>query len=122
MKLKYSGLTASGKTRTKFMRGDIYRDQYGGTVMIKGVEERRVTYRREGYEYDCVMPVYQFDRDFSLVPAVPRNVPTSREKARANIQEIKKMLNVFSHHRGQGRDVLWRGRGHPPHRGSHFAR
>ncbi|WP_199903744.1 DUF4222 domain-containing protein, partial [Escherichia coli] len=23
--------------------GDIYRDQYGGTVMIKGVEERRVT-------------------------------------------------------------------------------
>ncbi|EJC1040547.1 DUF4222 domain-containing protein, partial [Escherichia coli] len=26
MKLKYSGLTASGKTRTKFMRGDIYRD------------------------------------------------------------------------------------------------
>ena len=37
MKLKYSGLTASGKTRTKFMRGDIYRDQYGGTVMIKGV-------------------------------------------------------------------------------------
>lgn len=66
MKLKYSGLTASGKTRTKFMRGDIYRDKYGGTVMIKGVEERRVTYRREGYEYDCVMPVYQFDRDFLL--------------------------------------------------------
>ncbi|MCA2117728.1 DUF4222 domain-containing protein, partial [Escherichia coli] len=25
MKLKYSGLTASGKTRTKFMCGDIYR-------------------------------------------------------------------------------------------------
>ena len=95
MKLKYPGLTASGKTRTKFMCGDIYRDKYGGTVMINGVEERRVTYRREGYEYDCVMPVYQFDRDFSLVQAVPRNVPTSREKARANIQEIKKMLNVF---------------------------
>ncbi|EGD7149370.1 DUF4222 domain-containing protein [Shigella dysenteriae] len=95
MKLKYSGLTASGKTRTKFMRGDIYRDQYGGTVMIKGVEERRVTYRREGYEYDCAMPVYQFRRDFSLVQAVPRSKPTSREKARANIQEIKKMLNVF---------------------------
>ncbi|MGT6761731.1 DUF4222 domain-containing protein [Escherichia coli] len=95
MKLKYSGLTASGNTHPKFTRGDIYRDQYGGTVMIKGVEERRVTYRREGYEYDCVMPVYQFRRDFSLVQAAPRNVPTSREKARANIQEIKKILNVF---------------------------
>ncbi|EMW3201570.1 DUF4222 domain-containing protein [Escherichia coli] len=95
MKLKYSGLTASGKTRTKFMHGDIYRDKYGGTVMIKGVEERRVTYRREGYEYDCVMPVYQFVRDFSLVQAVQRSKPTSREKARANIQEIRKMLNVF---------------------------
>ncbi|EEX9036341.1 TPA: DUF4222 domain-containing protein [Escherichia coli] len=95
MKLKYSGLTASGKIRTKFMRGDIYRDKYGGTVMIKGVEERRVTYRREGYQYDCVMPVYQFDRDFSLVQAAQRSKPTSREKARANIQEIRKMLNVF---------------------------
>ncbi|EGG0594969.1 DUF4222 domain-containing protein, partial [Escherichia coli] len=91
----YSGLTASGNTHPKFTRGDIYRDQYGGTVMIKGVEERRVTYRREGYEYDCVMPVYQFRRDFSLVQAAPRSKPTSRKKARANIQEIKKMLNVF---------------------------
>ncbi|EES1055417.1 DUF4222 domain-containing protein, partial [Escherichia coli] len=44
---------------------------------------------------DCVMPVYQFRRDFSLVQTAPHNVPTSREKARANIQEIKKMLNVF---------------------------
>ncbi|EOM2851637.1 DUF4222 domain-containing protein [Escherichia coli] len=95
MKLKYSGLTASGNSHPKFTRGDIYRDQYGGTVMIKGVEERRVTYRREGYEYDCVMPVYQFRRDFSLVQAAPRSKPTSRKKARANIQEIKKMLNVF---------------------------
>ncbi|EFK2622104.1 TPA: DUF4222 domain-containing protein, partial [Escherichia coli] len=51
MKLKYSGLTASGNTHPKFTRGDIYRDQYGGTVMIKGVAGRCVTYRREGYEY-----------------------------------------------------------------------
>ncbi|HAN6048033.1 DUF4222 domain-containing protein, partial [Escherichia coli] len=48
-----------------------------------------------GYEYDCVMPVYQFVRDFSLVQAVPRNVPTSREKARANIQKMKTMINGF---------------------------
>ncbi|EOM5345270.1 DUF4222 domain-containing protein, partial [Escherichia coli] len=45
--------------------------------------------------YDCVMPVYQFRRDFSLVQAVPRNVPTSREKARANIQKMKNMINGF---------------------------
>ena len=95
MKLKYSGLTASGKTRTKFMRGDIYRDKYGGTVMIKGVAGRCVTYRREGYEYDCVMPVYQFRRDFSLVYAAPRSKPISREKARGNIQKMKSMINAF---------------------------
>ncbi|MCU6254274.1 DUF4222 domain-containing protein [Escherichia coli] len=95
MKLKYSGLTASGNTHPKFTRGDIYRDQYGGTVTIKGVEERRITYRREGYEYDCVMPVYQFRRDFSLVQAAPHNVPTSREKARVNIQKLKTMINGF---------------------------
>ncbi|EKQ9144330.1 DUF4222 domain-containing protein, partial [Escherichia coli] len=78
-----------------FKRGDIYRDQYGGTVMIKGVAGRCVTYRRKGYEYDCVMPVYQFSRDFSLVQAVPRNVPTSNVKALAKIQKMKKMINAF---------------------------
>lgn len=95
MKLKYSGLTASGNTHPIFTRGDIYRDQYGGTVMIKGVEERRVTYRREGYEYDCVMPVYQFRRDFSLVQTAPHNVSTSNAVARANIQKLKTMINGF---------------------------
>ncbi len=64
MKLKYPGLTASGLPRPEIRPGDIYRDNYGGMVTIKGVEERRVTYRREGYDYDCVMPVYQFLRDF----------------------------------------------------------
>ncbi|EFF7478891.1 DUF4222 domain-containing protein, partial [Escherichia coli] len=48
-----------------------------------------------GYEYDCVMPVYQFSRDFSLVQAVPRNVPTSNVKALAKIQKMKKMINAF---------------------------
>ena len=95
MKLKYSGFTASGPARPEIRPGDIFKDNYGGTVTIKSVEERRVTYRRDGYEYDCVMPVYQFRRDFSLVQAAPRSKPTSREKARANIQEIRKMLNVF---------------------------
>ena len=95
MKNKNSGVNASGPARPEIRPGDIFRDNYGGTVMIKGVEERRITYRREGYEYDCVMPVYQFARDFSLVQAVPRNVPTSREKARANIQKIKSMINAF---------------------------
>ncbi|HCN5652089.1 TPA: DUF4222 domain-containing protein [Escherichia coli] len=94
MKLKYSGLTASGNTHPKFTRGDIYRDQYGGTVMIKGVAGRCVTYRRDGYGYDCVMPVYQFRRDFSLVQSATRGKPTSREKARENIKKIKSMLSA----------------------------
>ncbi|EJM1124994.1 DUF4222 domain-containing protein [Escherichia coli] len=95
MKKKNSGFTASGPARPEIRPGDIFRDNYGGTVMIKGVEERRVTYRRDGYEYDCVMPVYQFRRDFSLVQAAPRSKPTSREKARANIQKMKTMINGF---------------------------
>ncbi|EEY3892184.1 DUF4222 domain-containing protein [Escherichia coli] len=94
MKLKYSGLTASGPAQPEFMNGDIYRDKYGGMVTIKGVAERRITYRREGYEYDCVMPVYQFRRDFSLVQNATRGKPTSREKARENIKKIKSMLSA----------------------------
>ena len=90
MRTYLSGFTASGPARPEIRPGDIFRDNYGGVVEIKGVAERRITYRR-----DCVMPVYQFRRDFSLVQAAPRSKPTSREKARANIQEIKKMLNVF---------------------------
>lgn len=86
MKLKYSGLTASGNTHPKFTRGDIYRDQYGGTVMIKGVAGRCVTYRREGYEYDCVMPVissgviflWYRPRRITCPPATPGHGQTSR--------------------------------------------
>ncbi|EKP2865876.1 DUF4222 domain-containing protein [Escherichia coli] len=95
MKKKNTGVNASGPARPEFMNGDIYRDKYGGMVTIKGVAERRITYRRDGYEYDFVMPVYQFRRDFSLVQTAPRNQPTSKEKARANIQAIRKMLNGF---------------------------
>ncbi|MBM2969271.1 DUF4222 domain-containing protein [Escherichia coli] len=95
MKKKNSGFTASGPARPEIRPGDIFRDNYGGTVTIKGVAERRITYRRDGYEYDCVMPVYQFRRDFSLVQAAPRSKPTSREKARANIQKMETMINGF---------------------------
>ncbi len=95
MKKKNSGFTASGPARPEIRPGDIFRDNYGGTVTIKGVAERRITYRRDGYEYDCVIPVYQFRRDFSLVQAAPRSKPTSREKARANIQKMKTMINGF---------------------------
>lgn len=89
MKQKISGFTASGKTRTKFMRGDIYRDQYGGTVTIKDVEERRITYRREGYDYDCVMPVYQFRRDFTLVG---HRKAVNQKRATGYIRKIREML------------------------------
>ncbi|GDH70096.1 hypothetical protein BvCmsKKNP021_02075 [Escherichia coli] len=93
MKQKISGFTASGLPRPEIRPGDIFRDNYGGTVTIKHVAGRCVTYRRDGYGYDCVMPVYQFRRDFSLVQTAPRNQPTSKEKVRANIQAIRKMLN-----------------------------
>ncbi|HAY4495903.1 TPA: DUF4222 domain-containing protein [Escherichia coli] len=95
MEMKNSGFIASGPARPEFMNGDIYRDKYGGTVTIKGVAERRITYRREGYSYDCVMPVYQFRRDFSLVYAAPRSKSISREKAWGNIQKMKTMINGF---------------------------
>ena len=95
MKQKISGFTASGPARPEIRPGDIFRDNYGGTVTIKGVVERHITYRREGYEYDCVMPVYQFRRDFSLVQTAPHNVSTSNARARANIQKLKTVINGF---------------------------
>ncbi|EON1764744.1 DUF4222 domain-containing protein, partial [Escherichia coli] len=50
---------------------------------------------REGYDYDCVMPVCQFRRDFSLMQAVPRRSPASNAKAEANIRKMKNMIDVF---------------------------
>lgn len=82
MRTYLSGFTASGPARPEIRPGDIFRDNYGGVVEIKGVAERRITYRREGYEYDCVMPVYQFRRDFLWYrqrPAV--NQPAGRKHA-----------------------------------------
>ena len=95
MKQKNSGFTASGLPRPEIRPGDIFRDNYGGTVTIKSVAGRCVTYRRDGYGYDCVMPAYQFRRDFSLVYAAPRSKPISREKAWGNIQKMKTMINGF---------------------------
>ncbi|EET3935178.1 DUF4222 domain-containing protein [Escherichia coli] len=91
MASKNTGLTASSKTHPEFMCGDIYRDQYGGVVVIVSVRERRITYHREGYDYDCVMPVCQFRRDFSLVQ--PRRSPTSNNKAKAHVKAMKKTIS-----------------------------
>ncbi|HAN6556905.1 TPA: DUF4222 domain-containing protein, partial [Escherichia coli] len=46
MKQKNSGFTASGLSRPEIRPGDIFKDKYGGTVTIKSVAGRCVTYRR----------------------------------------------------------------------------
>ncbi|MCK3518366.1 DUF4222 domain-containing protein, partial [Escherichia coli] len=45
MKQKNSGFTASGLPRPEICPGDIFKDNYGGTVTIKSVAGRCVTYR-----------------------------------------------------------------------------
>ncbi|EPZ9532476.1 DUF4222 domain-containing protein [Shigella sonnei] len=57
MKVKNSGFTASGPVRPEIHTGDIFFDKYGWMVKVISVEERRITCRREGYNYDCVTPV-----------------------------------------------------------------
>ncbi|WP_140432150.1 DUF4222 domain-containing protein, partial [Escherichia coli] len=54
MKKKNSGFTASGLPRPEIRPGDIFRDNYGGTITIKTVDDFRVTYIREGYTHPCV--------------------------------------------------------------------
>ncbi|EHJ8048886.1 DUF4222 domain-containing protein [Escherichia coli] len=89
MKKKNSGFTASGLPRPGIRPGDIFKDNYGGTITIKDVEERRITYRREGYDYDCVMPVYQFRRDFKLVG---HRKAVNQKRAASYIRKIREML------------------------------
>ncbi|HAJ3817244.1 TPA: DUF4222 domain-containing protein [Escherichia coli] len=89
MKQKNSGFTASGLPRPEIRPGDIFRDNYGGTVTIKSVAGRCVTYRRDGYEYDCVMPVYQFRRDFKLVG---HRKAVNQKRAASYIRKIREML------------------------------
>lgn len=47
------------------------------------------TYRREAYEYDCVMPRRQFERDFILVENKQQAVA---RRAATNIKKIRAML------------------------------
>lgn len=89
MKKKNSGITASGLSRPEIRPGDIFRDNYGGTVTIKSVAGRCVIYRRDGYEYDCVMPVYQFRRDFTLVG---HRKDVNQKRAASHIRKIREML------------------------------
>ncbi|HDV1335366.1 TPA: DUF4222 domain-containing protein, partial [Escherichia coli] len=48
-----------------------------------------ITYRREAYEYDCVMPRRQFERDFILVEN--KQLAVAR-RAASNIKKIRAML------------------------------
>lgn len=89
MKQKNSGFTASGPARPEIRPGDIFRDNYGGTVTIKSIAGRCVTYRRDGYSYDCVMPVYQFRRDFKLVG---HRKAVNQKRAASYIRKIREML------------------------------
>lgn len=67
MKNKFSGFIASGQTYSKISLGDIFKDSYGYRVKIISVDDRRVSYLRDGYDFECVMPRQQFERDFILV-------------------------------------------------------
>ncbi len=71
MKQKNSGFTASGLPRPEICPGDIFRDNYGGTVTIKSVDDFRVTYIREGYAHPCVSSLMRFEREFTLVSKAP---------------------------------------------------
>ncbi len=90
MKLKNSGFTASGLSRPEIRHGDIYRDtRRGGRVVIRHVTPGNITYRREAYAYDCVMPRRQFERDFILVENKQQAVA---RRAATNIKKIRAML------------------------------
>lgn len=85
MKKKNSGFTASGLSRPEIRPGDIFRDtRRGGRVVIRHVTPGNITYRREAYEYDCVMPRRQFDRDFIVVENKQQAVA---RRAATNIKE-----------------------------------
>lgn len=61
------------------------RHQTWGTSGYSSRYARNITYRREAYEYDCVMPRRQFERDFILVEnkeqAVARRAASSIKKS-----------------------------------------
>ncbi|MEI7174807.1 DUF4222 domain-containing protein [Pectobacterium carotovorum] len=46
-----------------------YRDQYGKIVHVIGYDRQneRVIYMREGYEHECVSPLWQFQAKFTRV-------------------------------------------------------
>ena len=90
MQKKDSGFTASGLPRPEIRFGDIYRDtRRGGRVVIRHVTPGNITYRREAYEYDCVMPRRQFERDFILME---NKKQVMARRAAVNIKKIRAML------------------------------
>ena len=89
MKNKFSGFIASGQTHSKISLGDIFKDSYGYRVKIISVDDRRVSYLRDGYDFECVKPRQQFERDFILV----KNCKTDNQRRAAGyIRKIRAML------------------------------
>ncbi|MEG0232913.1 MAG: DUF4222 domain-containing protein [Hafnia sp.] len=62
MKIKNSGFTASGHAQPK--KGDKYKDSHGSLIEITYVFGERVTYKRDGYNAECVCSIGRLRRDF----------------------------------------------------------
>jgi hypothetical protein len=67
MKNKLTGLTAGGLAHPEIRNGDKWKDGRGNIVIIQSNRFNRVTFIREGYSGECILPVTRFESEFTLV-------------------------------------------------------
>lgn len=94
MKKTLTGAAASGIAHPEIRKGDTWKDKRGGTVTVKNAGFNRVTFIREGYSGDCILPVLRFESEFTLVKRQTFSEWCKANNTAEKIQNLCALINT----------------------------
>lgn len=94
MKKTLTGLAAGGLPRPEIRQGDKWKDKRGSIVIIQSNQFNRVTFIRDGYAGECVLPASRFENEFSLVKHQTFSEWCETNNIAVKIQNLRALINA----------------------------
>ncbi|HHT8227055.1 TPA: DUF4222 domain-containing protein [Citrobacter braakii] len=94
MKKKLTGLNAGGFAHPEIRPGDKWKDNRGCLVTVESYRFNRVTFIRDGYSGECILPVTRFEKEFTLVKQQTFGEWCEKHKTAERIQNLRDLINA----------------------------
>ncbi|RJT27690.1 DUF4222 domain-containing protein [Buttiauxella izardii] len=94
MKKKLTGLIAGGLAHPEIRQGDKWKDSRGNIVIIQSNRFNRVTFIRDGYSGECILPVARFENEFILVRHQTFSEWCETHNTAEKIQNLRALINA----------------------------